>query len=343
MLLPDRFPASRADFRLRARFRRDLKPALLDSGSHLLVAVSGGGDSIALLALIALEARRRHFLVTVGHVDHALRPGSEIDGAFVEATAGKLGLACRVVRLTASPPAGESIEAWARRERRRELRAMAREIDARWILLGHTRDDQAETVLLNLLRGSGLRGLTGMRAMRAPILRPLLDVSRGELRAFLARHHLEFREDPSNLDLRFRRNRVRRELLPFIEAGIEPAATRLLARTAAGLLPIRRMLERQVRRAWRSLGPEASADGIRLERARLASYDRVVIEGCLLLGIERLTGSAQDVKHSHLCSLTDAALAGRPASFQLPHGVKIEVDAAEVRFRRKLGPLGATG
>jgi tRNA(Ile)-lysidine synthase len=130
---------------------------------------------------------------------------------------------------------GGGLEQAARRERYAFLRRVAREEQAAAVAVAHTRDDQAETLLLNLLRGAGTSGLAGMRARRGPILRPMLAVSREEVLAHLRGRGLDWREDPSNADLVHRRNRVRHELLPYLESRHNPAVRAALAR-AAGLL-----------------------------------------------------------------------------------------------------------
>ncbi|MFN8549669.1 MAG: tRNA lysidine(34) synthetase TilS [Candidatus Eisenbacteria bacterium] len=336
-----RFPLDRDDFRLRARFRHGMRG--VSDHASLLVACSGGCDSMALLALCVREAPSRHWRLVIGHVDHALRPDSSDDAAFVSASASALGLEARVTRLAASPPAGVSIEGWARAARRGALRAMAAASGATLTLLAHTEDDQAETVLLNLLRGSGLYGLTAMRGAGSGFRRPLLRVARAELRAFASRHQLAWREDASNQDRRFLRNRVRLDLLPILARDFTPGAAKLLARTARSLQPVRRHLETEVRAAWEALRVDRPCRGIRLERPQLASYDRAVIEGCLRLAVKRLRGSARDLKQAHLGSLTDAVLVGRPARFHLPHRIVATVDSAAIHFELGDEPRGAIG
>jgi tRNA(Ile)-lysidine synthase len=162
-------------------------------------AVSGGPDSLALLIL----ARAAGLEVTAIHVDHRLRDGSASEAGVVAAAAARLGAAFRAESAPVAP--GPNLEARARAARYARLPAD--------VLTGHTADDQAETVLLNLLRGSGLDGLSGMRHDGR---RPLLALRRSETAALCAEAGLEPVQDPSNADPRFRRNRVRHELLPLL-------------------------------------------------------------------------------------------------------------------------------
>ena len=179
-------------------------------------AVSGGADSLALLIL----ARHAGLEVTAVHVDHVLRPGSAAEADVVAAAASRLGAGFRAVR--APVAAGPNLEARARAARYAQLPDGA--------LTGHTADDQAETVLLNLLRGSGLDGLAGMRRDGR---RPLLGLRRSETAALCAATGFEPVEDPSNHDRRFRRNRVRHELLPLLDDIAERDVAAVLARQAA--------------------------------------------------------------------------------------------------------------
>jgi tRNA(Ile)-lysidine synthase len=178
------------------------------AGEHVTAAVSGGADSMALLAL-AVEAG---CVVTAVHVDHGLRPESGTEAQVVAAAAGRLGAGFRAVRVDVEQ--GPDLEARARLARYGVLPP--------GVLTGHTADDQAETVLLNLIRGAGLPGLAGMVAGASPrpgsrwVRRPLLGLRRAETVALCHALHLDPVADPSNDDPRFLRNRVRREVLPLL-------------------------------------------------------------------------------------------------------------------------------
>jgi len=183
-------------------------------GPVVTCAVSGGPDSTALLALAVASG----CLATAIHVDHGLRPGSATEAAVVEATAARLGAGFRSLRVDVG--AGPNLEARAREARYRALPPD--------VLTGHTADDQAETVLVNLLRGSGLDGLAGMRPQHHPVLR----LRRTETRALCAALDLDTIDDPSNHDPRHRRNRIRHELVPLLDAIAERDVSALLARQA---------------------------------------------------------------------------------------------------------------
>jgi tRNA(Ile)-lysidine synthase len=196
-------------------------PGSLRAGDRLLVAVSGGPDSTALLASLVELASHRGIRLTAGHVEHGLRgEESAADARSVRDLAAELGVPFLTRRAPVAP--GANLEARARRVRYRALGAMAVEVGASHIATGHTRDDQVETVLLRLLRGAGRRGLGGMAVVRGRFLRPLLGSTRADVRRFLAERALCSGIDRTNADLRLTRNRIRLLLVPFLEAEFNP-------------------------------------------------------------------------------------------------------------------------
>ncbi len=193
---------------------------LVSRGERVLVAVSGGPDSMALLHVLAEAAERLGVRLEVATVDHGLRPAARDEAALVRDRAEALelpwhGLAVDVA--AARRPHGGLLEA-ARRARLDALEALAAKIGAARVALGHQADDQAETVLFRIVRGTGLRGLAGIPYRRDPFIRPLLDVSRAEIARYLARRSISYAEDPTNADRRFARARMRHDLLPRLEA-----------------------------------------------------------------------------------------------------------------------------
>jgi len=177
---------------------------------------------VALLHLIAAHRR-----VLVLHVDHGLRASAADDARFVEELAADHGAGCSVLRVDVA--AADSVEAAARDARYGALEDAAQRLRLAWIATAHTLDDQAETVLMRALRGSGIGGVGGIRPVRGVFVRPLLDVRRSALRDWLIERELTWREDETNLDTRFERNWVRHELMPLIEQR-RPGAASTLAR-----------------------------------------------------------------------------------------------------------------
>jgi tRNA(Ile)-lysidine synthase len=215
-----------------------------DVTAPVVVGCSGGADSLALLAL-AVDAALAPVAV---HVDHGLRPGSDQDARAVAAAAERLGARFEARRVTVA--SGPNLEARARAARYDALEEARVTLGATAVLVGHTADDQAETVLLNLLRGSAASGLAGMPARRGPVVRPLLGARRADVRLVCSHRGLAPIEDPSNDDLAFRRNWIRHEVLPLLERGAGRDLTPLLVRQADVLREESDFLDALARSAW---------------------------------------------------------------------------------------------
>lgn len=220
--------------------RKMLQDALAGAGypERVLVACSGGPDSLALAAVAAYFGRRGHVdghPVSVGAVvvDHQLQPGSAGVAAATARTLEDLGLSPVTIRTVDVASTGVGPEAAARDARHAALEAAADEAGAGAILLGHTLDDQAEQVLLGLARGSGTRSLAGMRPSRGRLLRPFLGLRRADTLEICRVEDLEPWHDPSNTDPVYARSRTRVEVLPLLEDKLGPGVAESLARTAA--------------------------------------------------------------------------------------------------------------
>lgn len=273
---------------LRLAVRRGLADAAVPEGTPLLVACSGGADSVALAS--ATAPLRNRWPVHAAVVDHGLQDGSTRQAAETAALLTGLGLIAEVHQVTVT--GGGGTEAAARRARYAALRA-ARPSEHSPVLLGHTLDDQAETVLLGLGRGSGARSIAGMRRWDAPWLRPLLGVRRTTTRAVCVQRELPIWDDPHNLESRFTRVRLRTEVLPLLEEVLAGGVAEALARTAAQLREDAEALDEWAARAYR----ESLVEG-ELEVKALADHPASVRRRVL-----RIWLIAQGV-----ADLTDAAL-----------------------------------
>ncbi len=209
---------------------------LLDKGDKVLVACSGGADSVALTAAL-LELRNEYALrLALAHFNHRLRPNAAADERFVIDLARLHGLPLYLRREDIRAHARTSrknLEEAGRERRYAFLREAADRIRADRIATGHTLSDQAETVLMRILRGSGPSGLAGIApCLDGRIIRPLIEVERGEIEAFLRKRKLSYRRDETNRDLRYLRNRVRLRLIPYLQKNFEPRVVRQLGRLA---------------------------------------------------------------------------------------------------------------
>ena len=246
--------------------------AMLTGGETILVGVSGGADSVALLVTLLALSPAWRLTLRVLHVDHGLRPDSAADAQFVQRLGERLGVPVDVRVVRVGPG---SVEAAARAARHAALETAADHVRATRIALGHTADDQAETVLMRLIEGTGARGLAGIPPVRGRIIRPLIEARHRDAVAALEAARLPWIEDPSNDDPKFFRNRVRHELLPLLASAYDPeVVTRLTAVARAA----RRSVDTLERTAARELErlADRSATAVTLSRIALADLPAAV-------------------------------------------------------------------
>lgn len=276
-----------------------MEQELLRPESRGVVALSGGPDSTVLLDLLARLSRSWDLELTIAHFDHQLRPGGQ-DAHFVREVGERYGIPVRLgtgdVRGTAAR-GGMSIQQAARVLRYRFLEEVAGEARGEWIAVAQHADDQVETILLNQIRGTGFRGLAGMPVRRDRIIRPLLSLDRASLVDYAYERGLAFRLDPSNLDLRYRRNWIRHRLLPHLRQLDPDLEGRLLR--LAGLLrrftaAMDRTLEYLETRCFDHQSREAMVIGV----ASWRSYPEWLQEEVLRHAVNLLTGRRPGAAHT---------------------------------------------
>lgn len=284
-------------------------------GGSMLCAVSGGRDSVCLLHYLASIAPEQGFSVAAGHLNHQMRPEAQRDENFVREL-------CRTLNVpfyTESVPVydraaqwGLGVEETGRRLRYDFLSRTADAIGAQRIATAHHAQDQAETVLLNLLRGTGTDGLSGIPPVRGQIVRPLLQTSRAEIEEYLAEHGLDHVEDSTNRDTHYARNRLRQELWPLLET-INPALTRSVGRAADILRTENAYLDMLA-------AARLPVDGTSLEAARLLEAPEALRPRMLRLLLDRLPTGKRDVGAVHIDALL--ALADSGGTLCLPGQVR---------------------
>jgi tRNA(Ile)-lysidine synthase len=311
-------------------------------GHPVVAAVSGGPDSLALLQALRLTLPAGQGLLAA-HVNHALRgPESDADEAFVAEFCRQQRIAFRGERLdvrAAAAAAGDNLESTARRLRYDWLGRVARESSAAWVATGHTANDQAETVLHHLLRGTGLRGLRGIAPRLAlgagvEVVRPLLAVTREDVQVFLAEQGLCPRQDSSNQDLALTRNRIRHRLLPLLTGEFNPQAVTILGRLARQADEVYRLLEAQARALWAEAERPRAGPVVVLDAERLARADRTLVREVFHLIWDREgwpTSAMGYVEWDRLAELVFE----QARAHDLPGGVHARRRARVVRLERK--------
>ena len=295
----------------------------------MLVACSGGPDSLALLNVLGELARPLGLRLVVAHLDHGLRgPEGVKDARFVARHARTRGLPAIVARADGRAwmaQRGHAGEDGLRRLRRAFLAKAARTAGADAIALGHTADDQAETVLLRLARGTGLAGLAAMRPRRGRLIRPLLHASRCDVERHLKERRLRPRRDATNADPAFRRNYVRAEILPRL-AHLNPQCGTALAALAGRAALVGDFLAQEARRALEEASeapPGRAGAGIRLVARKLLGYHPIVRETVFAHAFRRLAGNGAGLTRRHLAALEALVAPGREgAAVDLPGSLR---------------------
>ncbi|GAA4814644.1 tRNA lysidine(34) synthetase TilS [Nocardioides caeni] len=311
---------------VRLGVRRTL--ATLEPGSTVLVACSGGADSLALLSAAVFEARRREVRVVGATVDHGLQEGSADHAARVIGQMAALGAHETASARVHVDAGGLGPEAAARRARYDVLEQMRAHFGAAVVLLGHTRDDQAETVLLGLTRGSGGRSLAGMRRSSEHYSRPLLDVARADTVAACLAEGIDFWDDPHNSDPGFTRVRVRQRVLPVLEDELGPGVAAALARTADQVRADVEALDALADQAWSAL---RDPDGLPLRP--LHDHHEAVASRVLRLAALDAGATDAELFHVHVRALVDLAAGDVNGEIQLPGHVTAYRSEGRLRFR----------
>ncbi|NBB95151.1 MAG: tRNA lysidine(34) synthetase TilS [Planctomycetes bacterium] len=306
---------------------------LIRPGQHVLVACSGGADSVALLTALTrlAEDPRRRYVLTVAHLNHGLREAAEDDAAFVADLAREHELeivqASRDVSSLAEQ-LGEGIEHAAREARYDFLAATARDCGAEAVAMAHHADDNVETALFRMLRGSALRGLAGMplrRGLRASdggaaveIIRPLLHCRQDTILEFLRAGSIHWREDETNEDPAYKRNFIRHELLPTIRWHVNQRVDEAVLRLSEIARQAETYIAGQADTLLRKATVDIAADALTLSAMKLAAAAPIVRTTALRLALERLEIPQRDLATEHLHQLDALLTSGDGATVNLP-------------------------
>ena len=335
-------------FRKRLRFEalqnfKDLEREydMFPPGCRALCAVSGGADSMCLLHLAVSLGAERGFTVLAAHYNHRLRGAeSDRDEAFVRDWCGKNGVelhvgsgdvAARAARL------GQGVEETARQMRYAFLNETARSLEADRIATAHNADDNAETLLLHLVRGSGLQGLTGIAPRRGALVRPLLTTPRAEIEAYAAEHQLSYVEDSTNADTAYTRNRLRREIMPLLRE-LNPRLTESLSDTVRYLRSDNDYLNAQAAQAC--LNARWAEDDLVIEARHIAALPAAIAPRAARRLLEMMGDGDTDCSAAHLNAIVDLCRGDDPSAVTfLPGGRMAQRVYKELLLTRQADPL----
>jgi tRNA(Ile)-lysidine synthase len=295
--------------------RNAVRPFLeaLEAGDSFLVAVSGGADSLALAAALILEAKPLALNAIAITVDHQLQENSHLQAEKVTSQLKELGYV-QVITKKVVVNTESGIESGARDARYQALVESVEETKAVKVFLGHTRDDQAETVLLGLARGSGARSLSGMATENGIYIRPLLAITREETEAACKVWNLNYWSDPHNFNTDFTRVKVRQDVIPYLEEHLDPGISSALVRTAALLRDDADALD-----AW------AQREATDLECDRLAALPRAIRTRIIRLAAYGAGVTSGQLTFEHIGTIDALICAWKgQGAVSLPGGVKVE-------------------
>lgn len=321
--------------KLLGKFKNTIKKyGLIDKNDKLVVAVSGGPDSLALLYLLNKINKEFKLVLHIVHLDHMLRKDSYKDAEFVKRLADKLKMPVTCARLNVKELARKgSLEEIARNARLGFFFKVAKDTKASKIALGHTRDDQAETVLMRILRGSGLYGLSGILPKRDiagfKIIRPLIEIKRKEIESFLKRNRIKPCRDISNSQEIYFRNKIRNNLLPLLEKGYNRNIKEVLSNMAESAGCDYDYLNQRADFSRKRLGRDINLDKlVRLHPA----MQRLIIRAA----IRRLKGDMRRITFQHIKEIEDLIF-NRPVNsiVDLPKGISVAKKKKRLSFYRR--------
>ena len=298
---------------------------MLSGGDHVLVAVSGGADSTALLLCLHALASEFHLTLSVAHLNHGIRRAeADSDEDFVGRMCADLGL--RFISETVdikhqAKAAGRNIEDLARQKRYEFLRRCAREIGAQKIAVGHTLNDQAETALFRFIRGSGIEGLSSIHpVLGRTVIRPLIECSRASILKYLKERGSSYRDDSTNRDLKRARNRIRLELIPYLESHFNPRTIETLAREADLVREAWTFIESQAKDCFQKIHAR-TADSITLNIKDFSTIHPTLRKEVCRQTLLEFLGSLRGITSRHIDGLMALSRKGQSGSLiQLPHG-----------------------
>ena len=305
---------------------------MIEEGDRVVAGVSGGADSVCLLFMLCALRERMKFQILVCHVNHGLR-GAEADSdeKYVEELCGKLGVPCRIFRenveLTARKRK-QSLEEAGRMVRREAFEAMCREYGGTKIATAHHQDDNAETMLLNLARGTGLNGLCGIRPVRERWIRPLLCLGRAEIEKWLESRKIGFCRDATNEEDEYTRNRIRHHIIPALEQQVNMGTVRHLNELSAQLQEVWDFIREQTMGAWDAcVSVKEDAAGrptVRIDGRRFQETAPAVRKFLAAECIREAAGAQQDIEAVHIDALAALFKKQTGKSLNLPYRVKAQ-------------------
>lgn len=311
---------------------------LFPAGARLMLAVSGGSDSVALLCLFSRLRSLMHVTLLAVHINHGLRGSeSDADEALTRELCLRHNVPLIVRRLDIKP--GADLENRARGARFAIFEQLLKLYQFDLVVLGHHQDDQAETMLMNLIRGAGIGGLAGIKPLSGKVAHPLLDFGKEELRELLREEDIPWREDSSNADSSFRRNHIRIDLLPQLSREYNPRVVERLAAQAEILADADKLLRGMAKTHLKRLSTEQSPERVTLDTAGLQKLSRSEQYYVLKLAYALVSGTEADFWAHSFSSVMALLSGGGTKTTRLHHGICVTRQYGELILHRETEPV----
>ncbi len=304
----------------------------VQSKDQVYVALSGGADSMALLTTLYALRDELQFVLKAIHIHHGLRVASDEEEAMVVKHCEALGIECYTHHIDLSDEncIGKSVEE-AARDMRYDIFDAYLKGGSKWIALGHHMGDQAETVLFNVLRGTGLKGLSGMQVVRDNYIRPMLTLSKEALIEYCEASNIPYAVDQSNLESIYTRNKIRNELIPYIEDNIQSNVVESVSRMAKLISEESMFIEELVDRAFDDLAPKITPEEIVFNRDKFCHFSMVVQRRLLRRAYEDLKGDMRNLSFVHIQEACELVLGGKTGKeINLPGEILVKNDYNQV-------------
>lgn len=315
---------------------------LIEKGDNVIVGISGGPDSVCLLHIMHRLAERIGIKLYAVHVNHGLRGSeSDEDEAFVRDFCSRLGVELKVHAADIAEIAKEkgiSLEEAGREIRYREFHCFGEALGGAKIAVAHNKNDQAETLLMRLIRGTGLDGLKGMNHKRETVIRPLLDIPREDIESYCRENALAPRTDSSNLQSIYTRNKIRLGLIPYINQSFSTDIVETLYRTSLVLRDDYEAMEAAVRDAYRQCLMRCNESCVELDNGCLDTLHPGIAKRVVRSAIRKVKGDLKGIENKHIEDILDLIREGRTgAILQLPQGIRIARSYGIIKVHRDPG------
>ena len=306
------------------------------SGQKLLIAVSGGADSLALAAATEFEAKKLNLKIAAAVIDHSLQPNSDKVAEQAASQLADIGFEEIIIKKVSVGKKGGP-EAAAREARYTALEALRLKTKSNFIVLGHTSSDQAETVLLGLVRGSGAKSLSGMATKTDNFLRPLLSIERKTTEEFCTDSGLKFWSDPQNSDQKYLRVLIRKTILPFLERKLGGSVAKSLIRTSDQLREDSQFLDLEASKKYLKLA-KASGSTVSFDAAQLAKLPHAILNRVIKIVLDGFGGESS---RTHVLAVADLVLAWHGQKPLTLPGVRVGRKAHTITFTKQEKSVGS--